>query len=96
MHHEGMTASRLGHTLATFVTAGLVLAGTVLLVLGSSPSAGFGWVAYTPLNGPLPTAAWAFFNWQQRVGAGLVVAGLVAMAGDVGYRFGRSRGVSAD
>ena len=40
----------------------------------------------------LPAGALAFFNWQQRLGAGLVVLGLVATAGDVGYRFGRSRG----
>lgn len=87
-----MTGSRLRHTLVTSVAAGLVLAGIVLLVMGSSPSAAFGWFAYAPLQSALPAGALAFFNWQQRLGAALVVLGLVATAGDVGYRFGRSRG----
>ena len=87
-----MTVRRLSQPLVVFAAAGCVVAGVALLVMAAVPSRASGWFAYAPLQGAGPANFVIVPNWQQYLGVGLIVAGLVATAGIVGYRFGRSRG----
>lgn len=84
---------------------GLVLLGAgLLLALTSPPPAAtdFGWLAYTPLEGP--EADW-YFGWDEpmrgvTVSRGLIVGcvvgvlGLLVLATGVAYRLGRRRAAS--
>lgn len=85
-----MTVRRLSQPLVVFAAAGCVLAGVALLVTSRAS----GWFAYAPLQGAGPVNFVIVPNWQQYLGVGLIMVGLVATAGIVGYRFGRSRGLN--
>lgn len=80
----------LGRSAAARAVVAPVLAGVVLLITAPAPTSRFGWFAYAPLQDARPAASVIVTNWQQCLGAALVVAGLLAAAAVVGYRAGRA------
>lgn len=74
---------------------GLLFAGLILSIVGAalllSPASsyGFGWTAYAPLNATTFAPMW--MPPTTVAGVVLIVAGLVLVAGWVGFRLGRRR-----
>lgn len=70
-----------------------VLLAVGLLTIVTSSEASFAWFAYAPLSEEVPYVVADLVVWtrQQAVGAALVVAALVLLAGVAGYVTGRRR-----
>ncbi|MBT2503455.1 cbb3-type cytochrome c oxidase subunit I [Curtobacterium sp. ISL-83] len=70
----------------------VMVVGIVILAVAASRPVSSGWFAYAPLSGTTFTAAGVHvLSTASLVGAGVVVVGLLLLAGWLGYRQGARR-----
>jgi heme/copper-type cytochrome/quinol oxidase subunit 1 len=72
-----------------------IVVGVAVFATGNSE--GFGWTSYAPLDPASEAGDWTItfsdgavlWTWSHAIGAGLVVLGLLVLAGLVGWFLGR-------
>jgi heme/copper-type cytochrome/quinol oxidase subunit 1 len=83
---------------AALLGGALVAGGVILFALANRSPADFGWAAYSPLSSTVyrsestlnfDDGSAVLWTGQHLLGAGLVVAGLLVLAGVVGWLLGR-------
>ena len=85
-------------TLVWLKRSGLQWAGVILFVVGlilfvtaRGEVTAFGWTAYTPLDQSAPGWPVAYLSARRVIGLGVGIAGLILVAGAIGFRLGVRR-----